>query len=408
MVSNTSWDDKKIEDLLKRMPLVEDHRKPAEIFYQVQKRMRKEKRQYWYIPAAAIATVLFLSFILYPSIFSNNDASHNDEMERYSVTDNDQGSAMLKANEATDAGNQDVAETEESLEDSTNPGIMELEENPSKSALYTNQVTDDMTAITYAVPDDQVQNIVPVTITVPKNEDQTWVDQYNNNQSQIPFEELGLDGEYLPYKGEVSIASDGSAIKLNLERNHPYNHGSAGNVSLTTSLDYTLQNSPFDKVIFSTEGKPGVEIGNYGVIPEHNVNKIFNQAFFIYQKSQKAKKLLSPYVAISYPTIQEALDAMQEDVDTHNLIAPLKDFGIKAVTEDGEGLIIEFGDQIIDQTQDNMLSLEAILLTAKNFGYKTVIFKHPKQDHFADIMFNEPVEVPMAPNYLEQYSKFER
>ncbi|GAA0347137.1 hypothetical protein GCM10008967_41910 [Bacillus carboniphilus] len=404
MVSNTSWDDKKIEDLLKSMPKVEDHRSQSEIYYQVQKRMRKEKRNYWFIPAAAVAAVLLLSLLLYPSIFSNDQAlneSERDMDQKIAMTDDHAADALDTEQDELSAKSFE-GESAESDNDNTEMGIGMLTHIPSKTALYQEQLSDQSTAITYAVPDEQAQNIVPVTITVPSSKEVTWVEQYNNHVDDVPYEELGLNGEYLPYKGEVSIASD-NVLQLDLVEGHPYSAGSASNVNLLNSLNYTFADSPFEKVKLTTNGAPGMDFGNFGNVEEHILKKKLQNPFFIYKKTEDSKALLAPYMDNTFSTIQEAFNAMKEDIETHDLRGPLKDIELVGVSENELELTVEFGDELLPDTDESMLAIEAILLTAKNYGFETVVLKHPSQVGFAGFLFNEPIRVPIAPNYLEQY-----
>ncbi len=411
MVSNSSWDDKKIENLLKQMPKVEDSRSPNEIYYNVQKQLKKDKRKYWYIPTAAVAAVILLSFILYPSIFPSNHASESklfmatkdaaDQENSYENTESFEA-------QAEDSGEQTEV-IEEAAEDKANPGISSIQAIPDQSALYPEQVTDNMTAITYAVPDMLGQNVIPVTITVPNKANETWLDQYQNNKDHIPFEEMGLNSKLLPLAGDITITgSDNSAIEIDFPKDHPYAVGSTNSRSLENSLNYTLSNTTFNKVLFYTNGTPGVNLGNMGEQKEQLVNKQTKQPYFILQTEGESDALLTPYLDGSYATVQEALEAMKADIDTHSLKGPLKNFAIVSVTENGKELVIDLGNTKVEETDENMLAFESIMLTAKNFGFETVNFRHSSQQNFVSFQFNTSIQVPVAPNYLEQYSIFER
>ncbi|WP_354237421.1 hypothetical protein [Bacillus oleivorans] len=411
-MSNSSWDDKKIENLLKQMPKVEDSRNPSDIYYNVQKQLQKDKRKYWYIPTVAVAAVLLLSFILYPAIFPSNQASEsefNAAEDAAFKEESNRGAELYesKGDLAEDSGvNQQVIE--EAAGDKDTSGISSIQAIPIQSALYADQVADGVTPITYAVPDEQGQNVVPVTITVPNNEDETWLEQYLNNVQRIPFEELGLNKDLLPLSGNVSIASDNAAIQIDFPKDHPYANGSLMNRSLLVSLDYTLTNTPYNKVLFKTDGTPGIDLGNLGVQPEQPVIKQTKQPYFILQTKDESEALLTPYIDGSFTTIQDALDAMKEEIDTHSLKGPLKNFTIVSVTENGTELVVDLGKIQVEETDENMLAFEAIMLTAKNFGFETVNFKHSVQQSFAYFSFNTSIKVPVAPNYLEQYSYFEQ
>ena len=72
---------------------------------------------------------------------------------------------------------------------------------------------------------------------------------------------------------------------------------------------------------------------------------------------------------------------------------------ISNVVENGEELQISFGsDAHFENSEPYILMLEAILLTAKDFGMKRVSFQGINVSQIGNIDVTKPVDVPYSPN----------
>ncbi|MED3563213.1 hypothetical protein P4447_12285, partial [Bacillus xiapuensis] len=80
-MKKSEWSDKQLEDLLRQMPKIKDHRDPRDIYQNLS--LKKQKRPVWVIPVIASAAALLLIVILIPKLLVGN---------RFSLTQPDEKS----------------------------------------------------------------------------------------------------------------------------------------------------------------------------------------------------------------------------------------------------------------------------------------------------------------------------
>ncbi|NMD70278.1 hypothetical protein HHO41_08230 [Bacillus sp. DNRA2] len=102
-------------------------------------------------------------------------------------------------------------------------------------------------------------------------------------------------------------------------------------------------------------------------------------------------------------TFEEAIELMRNDEPNQGLTAsipPELQIGKVSVIRD-HALVQLTNRNELPQTQEVNFAFEAILLSAKEFGYSTVEFKHDSQAGTGVFPINQPIEVPTAANNQE-------
>jgi hypothetical protein len=80
-----------------------------------------------------------------------------------------------------------------------------------------------------------------------------------------------------------------------------------------------------------------------------------------------------------------------------------EDIQFRLTTLDDQLFITPDNDQVFQDEQRALIMIEAILMTAKSFGYEFVTFNHVSTiDQIGPYQFSEPIEVPEAVNPVFQ------
>lgn len=397
------FDEEQLEKLLKSLPKVKDHQNADELFERITSRIALEdeeeetvqeikttKKKSYIIPViASIAAVSLLALIL-PSFFHNNGLEHGamDSTSEESAKSNQIGT------EEHITENSIAEEPKQSMVAEDNQMSM-MAELPSH---VVHQIPKGSTLVTAAIPDGNIQFVVPLSI-VTFNE-KPLISQLND--LELNGEQWGL-GSFMLENVRFSLNDqDPNSIIIDLPIDHKFNDGSASEKMFLQSVTETVRYLGFKKIEFTVEGKPGVELGNYGLIKELNITEANEKYYLVYK--HETKSFLIPIKA-STNSIEEAINEMYTGKDIEELEPPLLgEISIDDIeSSDESGLLtINFTNETtLPQTEEAVLMVEAILLTAKEFGFEQVQFNFTGIPTLGDYNFLSPIDVPAAPNPIE-------
>ncbi|MFV2050905.1 hypothetical protein ACEWK1_26530, partial [Metabacillus sp. YM-086] len=188
---------------------------------------------------------------------------------------------------------------------------------------------------------------------------------------------------YIDYKGEGGITS------------------SSAEVMFKETIQETFRWIGVKRANLSTNGKEGIEFGNTGLVTEIDISQIRKKAYLIYQHDKNTKKLLVPSPE-PLKTMIEAIDLMKNGIPAYNLSPSIGNNIIINVSENENQLNIEFNEnKDIKNNEQSIMMLESLLLTAKDFGYKTVKFNGISEERIGVMNVTKPIEVPYSPNPIK-------
>lgn len=99
-----------------------------------------------------------------------------------------------------------------------------------------------------------------------------------------------------------------------------------------------------------------------------------------------------------YSSYEDAVEAMKRTSDA-GLDPLIKDEPIKEVTSKGKHVTITFGATArLSDSNDHILLIEGLLLSAKDFGFTEVTIQQAGTDQVGPYELEEPIEVPALPN----------
>jgi hypothetical protein len=406
-VKKSQLSDKQLEEILGQMPKVKDHRDSRDIYQNIAHRVeRRKKIPTWVIPGAALAAVLFLAFILSPglmvnhssdkSIESNSASDAKSSMEMDTATRDDTANESASQEESTvmmDEADGEVAEKSKQFAamDEANPydGLISL--YPDEADIENSEI------LTYAVPDNQAMTIVPVSVTVPKEEGKTWINSYTGAMLKLKEKEWGLS-EYYPMDATWSYDEATKTLTMDVKPNNPYSQGGTSNVIFVDSMTQNFSGVGIEKMVLATEGKKGIELSNYGPMEELPLNaETKNRRAYLFLT---VKGMPNPYLVPTkeqHDSIGKAFEQMWKGDGYLSASLP-EDFKL-ARTEQNEDKVLEIILEKNTKLDESFLpNLEAILMTASEFDYSGVKFTNANIDQLGPFNLNEVLPLPIAPN----------
>jgi len=267
-----------------------------------------------------------------------------------------------------------------------------------KTAIYADDVGNGK-VLTYWIPDPQGQILIPVSTVVAKSDNESWLTLYNENMANLKEEEWGLT-DFYPLNVTMSVNSDHTTIQVDAPLNHQYGQGSTNETNFINVINKDISsNSDIKKVKFSTNGEPGIELGNFGNKQEIDINAIKNHGYFFYYPTGSDVPFLTPSTT-TYTDINKALDAMKTDQTELGLtgsLSPLLPISDVSITD--KTLVLSFkGNTTLQNNQMTVSAFEALLLTAKDFGLEKVVVKDSPILQLGPFDLTKENQVPVAPN----------
>lgn len=400
--------DKQLEEILGQMPKIRDHRDPSDIYQNIARKVERRRTPVWILPGLASAAVLFLVFILSSGLMDSNQSA-DKSVEQNAASDEktatEMDSASIEESKFEDKNEEQekalMMDQSESLKNESKKLTPFKEGGPyaGLTALYESELIDEgAQAFTYAIPDMAGQNLVPVTVSVPGVEEEPWFETFTATMAKLTEEEWGLT-DFYPIDAALTYDKVTKTLNMDVKEDHPYRQGSVSNTMLLEAMAQNLASQDVKELTFSTEGKEGIDFGHYGVIEKKPVPNvpIRKRAYFIFKPEGTEDTYLVP-TKESFDSFETALSEMRKANEELKLEATIPDdFAPQEIkVEEEQSLVRIFLDG--DTGLQELSSFEAILLTAKEFGYQSVKFENAGIDTLGPFNLNEPVPVPQAPN----------
>jgi hypothetical protein len=397
-VKKSEWSDKQLEDLLRQMPKIQDDRDPRDIYRNLPVKKRKTKQ--WLLPSIATVTAFLLLFILVPRVMDgtylldNASEEESSEDKNLSFAENNNDSSIALKKEDTSLKKSSILDTEKT----ENKELMGTESS-IKTAIYEDEVGNGK-VLTYWIPDPQGQILIPVSTLVSDSKDQSWLPLYTETMANLTETVWGLS-DFYPLDVTLKLDEKSDTLMVDVPTNHQYGQGSAAEMNFIQVLqkDITSNSSNLNKIKFSTNGVPGIELGNYGRMEKLDLVQEKNQAFFIYYSEGNDFPFLAPS-SETYQDITTALAAMKNDQPVLGLKKSIpSSLLIQNVSIKGKTLAVTIKDN--SSLQDDQLTLasyEALLLTAKEFGFEMVFVKNSPLPNLGPFDLSKENKVPTAPN----------
>ncbi|MBY0122548.1 hypothetical protein [Bacillus sp. S/N-304-OC-R1] len=410
-MKRSEWTDDQIEELLGQMPRITDNRDPREIYHNISLKLNKRKQRMWVMPSVATAGAFILFFILVPNLFDWNGGKENSmELANNSSTASEMAIEKRSFDEAEHQNTSLIDERQPStkmaeIDKNQKMGITSIENVDQSTAVYEEDLAGNE-VLTYAIPDDTVQFIVPVSIIVPKEDNKTKFDLFKENMESLREQEWGLN-DYFPLKANLDFEEENKILTVDVQADHPYSISSNSEWLLNQVLNYTMSTLDIKKVRLTTDGNNGIDFSHMGQINEfvYSDQPGDDAYYFYFPNKSESKPFIVPFkFSDKQSTIAEAFAVMRNSQKGERLVASIPStiqFDIEDNPDENK-LVIRFAnDTILNNDESTLHTLEAILLTAKEFNYDVVKLENVNIDRIGRFDLTHEIKVPVAPNKRE-------
>ncbi|MED4017252.1 GerMN domain-containing protein [Sutcliffiella cohnii] len=402
-------DDEQMEKLFNQLPKMTDERSAEEIYANIQHKVEtSSKRRINWMPSVALIAAILLFAIISPFMFQKMDSVNNSAFD----APKDRGGSMEMYGDDSSA---DIAVEEESF------NITEYKES-NENESFDIQTTSDFpnyVVTTVSQPDEYVITLavsaelegtddpltLPISFVVQRN-NRTYIEAFNELRQQlenlIDLPSYGLMNTML---NDNITFSQGSATDGNdrviMEMNAGHRAYSSTQMNaFFQEVQETFRWHNFTEVEYLNEGKAGVEIGND--VKEFDLIDTFKRvAYFKFQRNDDVSKSLLVASKEEFQSMQEAVEAMSQ-IPNINYVFPSIPASMRVdqvITNDEEMVTISFDNSLaLENTEEHSTALQALMLTARDFGFEQIQFNYPNADMIGSIRLNVPLSVPLAAN----------
>ncbi|MFD1850518.1 hypothetical protein [Oceanobacillus bengalensis] len=386
-MNNEKQHDEKIVEALKNMPNITDET-PKNIVYQrvssnmSNERVRKGKSLKllpFFGTILTVALLLVIPFILdttsYETTVEDNAMEAKTEEDAEVITElesdmNNKSSIMQENTPEREEAEQEIMMDGEAFKYSVVP-----------------QLDNDSNLIYGAIPDEQFQYVIPITLLV--SEDRSMNEHYNKLEQYIS--EVGLlKTDYLLKDVTFMIEQEENVVTIKLPEKFTLD-SSAQAYMLLEMLETMFVPLGIKKAVFISDGEEAIDLGPIGIVEELPLQV---EGKFNYKKHNQ---LLVPIPLEEEVIIDEAIiDMKNNDGYLVQTIPEHVDFTIESA---GDNLMLTYtGETNLSVNQQMVTMIEAILMTAKSYGYVKVEFIDMNIPSIGNYNLNEPIDVPEAVN----------
>ncbi|MGZ9818520.1 hypothetical protein ACXM0N_21975 [Peribacillus simplex] len=403
----TRWKENEIEDMLRELPKLKDDRTKAEVFARIHEKKRKK---HW-IPLIAGVASLFLMVVLGSSIIIEKKGTTSQEgsgssgklsiSENKEMADFERKDASKKENPSEDKQyNQEFSSKQAEIESKDKVTEMEPRKRGKEKTFAQAIYQDDLknaSIITMGVPDDQMNFIVPISIKLKHYDESDTLNQLVNQMSEIDEEQYGLS-DYFPLDIKISQGNDMTTANIDFQEKSQLLDE---DTLFLHSMEETLSYTNIEKMTFSTGGKQGAMFAHAGYLKEEDIPHQKNRTYLLYQRDETSPSFLVPS-NMGYQDFEEALQAGKGEADIEGISPAIPhDLKWKRISSDGDLVIIQLSDQAaIENNEESLQALEAILFIAKDFGFEKVKFENAPIEEVGQLNLTEDILVPKAPNQV--------
>lgn len=391
-MKKSEWSDKQLEELLRQMPKIQDHRNPRDIYQNLS--IKKRKRPAWLLPGIATAAALLLFILLVPKLLDGSQYSFDSAKQESSSSQEKRSLSEDKSSQLTKK--EDTTENKDGISGAEPKMLMT---GRDKTALYDYEVGNEL-VITYWIPDSQAQILVPISTVVQPDDNKNWLANFTETMGLLKEEEWGLT-DYYPLNATLKLDNTNNTVIVDVSHDHKYGDGSTTETNFVNLLRKDIaSNSQVKKIKLTTNGQPGIELGNYGELKEIDVEQEGKHAYFFYTPDGLETTYLVPSTE-TYLDINAAFEAMKSDQQSLGLTAslvptfPMKEFAIN----DKKMTITMNENAPMENNLATVNSYEAILLTAKEFGIETITILNSPINNLGPFDLSKEMNVPLAANY---------
>ncbi|MFC4557419.1 hypothetical protein ACFO3D_04255 [Virgibacillus kekensis] len=393
-------EDQQVKDLLQQMPKVEDSMDKDVLYQNISSELRelekpKKSNKVIWIPIGSAVVAVLLMILVLPPLFQNamfessNENSSSDALM-------DESATMEKFGAEGESGSE--LNTDEQNENNGNqesmPEVSLLDRKAPSNVVY--QADDDSQIIHGALADTQGQYVIPFSVIAPA--DVRMEDYYNQLGKYLSEKQWGLNS-FILEGAKFQLKQDENQVNITLPDNFDVLDGSTGPNLLEDTLTTMFTPYQINRVVFDREVNLG-QIGKVEKLPLMPTKAIYKK----YQKSDSNQAFLVRIPVGDNVNFSSALSKMKENEEVFHVAGVIPtDLNI-TVQREGPLLRLQFSNpENLKKSGETVFMLDAIMMTAKSFGYQQVEFVNPPMDTVGPYNLREPIDVPLGANPIYTY-----
>lgn len=378
--------ENQIKDSLKNMPKIKDDLDKDQLYRRVSSEMNQpdkmnKKKRFTFSPvltAVITAGLLILSVPFFMNdtlVQDNSNQSDSHTMDR------------ITSEESADHGEKSGSATERNGEQEENSV---LTNSPDSNAVQ--ESGNNEMIIHGAVTDLQGQYTIPLSLIVS---DSTEKNQYYDEFDNYLDEENWGIAEYMFDDVTFQLYESNQHVQIDLPADFSLaEQGSAGASLFEDLLAAMFLPNQIDLVKFSES----VNMGQIGMVEELSLHPT-KSIYKYYQAEESDKGFLVQVPIDDQMDFETALTEMKRDEKAYHVTGTIPESAEISVQKNDSQLLFDFADSEMQDTDEKLTTMiDAILMTAKNFGYKEVTFTNAPHNHIGPYDLSAPIKVPEGAN----------
>lgn len=380
----------KIIDQLQELPNIKDDMEKEVLYNHISSNLTSEpdlnkRKNSKFLPIFAtttIALIFITSFLFTTDMLPLEQSSEIATNQEMIVNRADEANELARTNK----NQENYTEYSESGE------MHRVESNEqSKSFVIANTDNSPLTIVYGAMTDEQQQYVIPLSFIMEENTDVNK--SYNDMEQFIDDENWGIN-EYM--LRDASFQLKESEVLIDLESDFSLDEGTTHMFERFLSTMFT----PYGirKAVFRTDKNGnGIELEPYGNIKELSLQEEENVYYKLYQN-----QFLVPITNSDNVSISGAISEMKMKEEGFPIVQTIPSgIELDVLTED-EQLTLTFEDNTsLDNNQQGIIMVEALLMTAKSYGFQTVQFHNSPVNQIGNYNLSTPINVPEAVNPVD-------
>lgn len=368
------WNDECLQHTLQQMPMIKDYRSKEEVYRQLVKARKTARLKAWFLPSlASVVAAMIVVALSVPSFPMKNEREEAEKSNKHMIT--------LQAEQRSNG---------------SQPLLTANEYDRIPSRIVTKETLNGRDIAVVGVPDKQSQVVIPLSVPVKKHEPVKR--QLETAKTKIDEQTLGVSKRLLDgVTMEPSRESEQVWIVHVSKQNPVFSEGLTSETMFLSSIEETVRWMGGKKIYFFTENKEGMKLRHTGYVRSMNISNE-KRAYYLYQRGPSHPVFLVPS-AQRFRTFFEALKKMTKDADASMRSAIPQGVHIERVDVRQDHVIVRFAlDSKLDASPSTYWMAEAILLTAKEFGFRSVTFTGGNAKRLGPYIFGKKIAVPVGPN----------
>lgn len=394
MKTSGNNDKHHIEESLKQMPSVKDNTE-KDILYQrisskINKRNSKGRKKKYVLPVLSTVVVLALLLLIVPGIMDDIEFKNNSESSSDRIMDD--SAANESGNSEEQAGIQSSSE-----EDSADSKDANQEKMLMDQALTSHVIPaiDAKTSIVRgAVMDSQAQYVIPLSIPISNSENPD--SYYSQLGSHLDERSWGVT-KYMFTGASFRLDRENAEVYVDLPDDFSVGPGAAKAKMFTDTLAAMFKPFEIDKAIFNRQ----IDLEAIGSKKEISL-KSKKVIYKTYQESPDKRRFLVQAPVDARATMKVALSEMKKAKKEFNVSQSVPKMLDLSVKTKEERLLLAFKNkELVTINQDTVTMIDAILMTAKSFGFQEVRFTNSPYETIGPYQLSESIQVPVGANPID-------